>query len=50
MKDKIRYEYKIEVQDLKEEINYYSFKIDDQFFYLTKLRRNMNEFQDLVKA
>ena len=49
MKDKIRYEYKIEVQDLKEEINYYSFKINEQYFYLTKVRRNMTEFQDIVR-
>lgn len=49
MKDKIRYEYKIEVQDLKEELNYYSFKINEQYFYLTKVRRNMAEFQDIVK-
>ena len=49
MKDKIRYEYKIEVQDLKEETNYYSFQIDNQYFYLTKLRRNINELDGLVK-
>lgn len=49
MKDKIRYEYKIDVDELEEQINYYHFQFNNQDFYLTKIRRNMNEFQDLIK-
>ena len=49
MKDKIRYEYKIEVDDLEEKTNYYYFQLNNQDFYLTKVRRNMTEFQELIK-
>ncbi len=49
MKEKIEYEYKINVEELKEGINYYSFKIDNQFFYLTKVKRNLVELNDLMK-
>ena len=49
MKDKIRYEYKIEVDDLEEKTNYYYFQLNNQDFYLTKVRRNITEFQELIK-
>ena len=49
MKDKIRYEYKIDVDELIEKENYYYFKLDNHDFYLTKVRRNITELQDLMK-
>lgn len=48
MKDKIKLEYQIDADNLIEKEDYGMFHLEEQYFYLTKIRRSKEEFQDLL--
>ncbi len=49
MKDKLRYEYHIEVDNLIIKEDYGMFYLNDKYFYFTKIRRQESEINDLLK-
>lgn len=49
MKEKIKNEYNIDVDGLISKPNYVMFQIDNNYFYLTKIRRNEQEVKELME-